>query len=211
MRAKQVNELIPKICEYENIVCRGIHFHRKTQNTSEWSLKYELEQTIKPEILQKIHMVNIGGGLPDVYKNSRPEIINQIMSKILELKKWLNQQKISTVIEPGRYLAAHSIELETSIKNIYENTIIVDCSVYNACMDAFVANIRLLVKGETDKSQGEGYTIKGMTPCSMDIFRYKVYLKNPVKGDKIIFENAGAYNFWTNFCNLKKIPTVITK
>jgi ornithine decarboxylase len=53
--------------------------------------------------------------------------------------------------------------------------------------------------------------IKGVTPCSLDLFRYRVYLKNPKVGDEITFLNAGAYNFTTDFCNLEKIENEILK
>jgi len=45
----------------------------------------------------------------------------------------------------------------------------------------------------------------------MDIFRYKVYLNSPKVGDKIRFLNAGAYNFSSDFCNLKKLKTEIVE
>jgi len=51
--------------------------------------------------------------------------------------------------------------------------------------------------------------IKGKTPCSLDIFRYKVNLPEVKVGDKIIFLNAGAYNFSTNFCRLNELKTEI--
>jgi ornithine decarboxylase len=56
---------------------------------------------------------------------------------------------------------------------------------------------------------GEKYMIKGCTPASEDIFRYEVYLINPKVGDKLKFLNAGAYNYTTDFCSLKKIKTFI--
>ncbi len=74
-------------------------------------------------------------------------------------------------------------------------------------MDTFVAHIRLLVKKELQ--DGVAYTIKGCTPDSMDIFRYKVFLEKQKVGDKLVFLNAGAYNFTTNFCNLPKLETII--
>ena len=43
----------------------------------------------------------------------------------------------------------------------------------------------------------------------MDLFRYRVFLKDPKVGDKIVFLNAGAYNFATDFCGLKKLETVV--
>jgi ornithine decarboxylase len=200
-----INELLPVLRENKNIEKLGIHFHRKTQNVSEWSLKEELFDSIKH--WDKIDLVNIGGGIPAQYKNSGNMILPGIFSKIMDLKKWLNEKGINMIIEPGRYIAAYPIRLEANIKAIYDNNIIIDCSVYNSAMDTFVANVRLLVENEL--SEGEAYTIKGCTPDSMDIFRYRVYLKNPKIGNKIVFLNAGAYTYTTDFCNLPKLETVI--
>ena len=67
----------------------------------------------------------------------------------------------------------------------------------------------VLVYGEVEKGEGQPYVIKGITPCSMDLFRYRVYLNNPKVGDEIVFLNAGAYNFTTNFCDLPELETEI--
>ena len=75
-------------------------------------------------------------------------------------------------------------------------------------MDTFVAHIRLKVKGELEE-KGEAFTIKGCTPDSMDIFRYRVYLNRPNIGDKLVFINAGAYTYTTDFCNLPKLKVII--
>ena len=74
-------------------------------------------------------------------------------------------------------------------------------------MDTFVVPIRLLVEGELEN--GTAYTIKGCTPDSTDVFRYRVYLDMPKIGDKIVFRNAGAYTYTTDFCNLEKLETVV--
>ena len=76
--------------------------------------------------------------------------------------------------------------------------------MYNSDTDAFVVPAKLLVEGE---GSGQAYVIKGVTPCSMDIFRYRVYLSE-VK-DEIVFLNAGAYNFSTDFCDLEKLETEV--
>jgi hypothetical protein len=60
------------------------------------------------------------------------------------------------------------------------------------------------------KAIGEKFLIKGRSPDSLDIFRYKVFLREKPKiGDKIVFKNVGAYNFYTDFNNLPRIKTVI--
>ena len=71
--------------------------------------------------------------------------------------------------------------------------------------------VKLIVEGELEKGEGKPYVIKGVTPCSMDLFRYRVYLKEPKVGDKIIFLNAGAYNFSSDFCNLNELETKVVR
>ncbi len=207
--SKKINEIMPQLRKNKNISKLGIHFHRKTQNVSEWSLKKELINSITKENLERIDYINIGGGLPAEYKNFRKSVIENIFKKILELKEWLSEKNIKMIIEPGRFIAASPVRLEANIKSIYENNIIIDCSVYNSAMDTFVANIRLLVEDEVSEKEGQAYTIKGCTPDSMDIFRYRAYLKQAEVGQKIVFLNAGAYNYASDFCNLPKLDTVV--
>ena len=68
-------------------------------------------------------------------------------------------------------------------------------------------NYRDSIQDEIEKeSKGcKAYVVKGSTPCSMDLFRYRVYLKDPKIGDELVFLNAGAYNFTTDFCDLEKL------
>jgi ornithine decarboxylase len=209
MYSNQIKEIIPKLKEKKYIDKLGIHFHRKTQNTSEWSLKYELSSLYSEELLKIIDIVNIGGGIPIKYKNFRTEIINNIFERINELKDWLNSFDIKMMIEPGRFISGPSGILETEIMNIYDNNIIVNCSVFNSYMDTYIADLRLIVEDELEEGKGNMYTIKGCTPDSADIFRYRVFLSEKKVGDKIRFINAGAYNFYTEFCSLPKPEVII--
>ncbi len=204
MNSEVINKRLGELRKNNNIEQLGIHFHRKSQNMSEWDYKYEISNMLDLEI---IDIVNMGGGLPAEYANTNVDVINSIFNKIKEFKEWLG--KIKLIIEPGRFIAAPACKLETNIIGIHENNIIVDASVYNSDMDALIVPVKLLIENELKK--GKPYVIKGITPCSMDLFRYKVYLENPKVGDKLIFLNAGAYNFNTEFCDLDKIETVIVE
>ena len=207
MYSATINELIPKLYANDNISKIGLHFHRKTQNVSEWSIKEELEDSIYPKLWEMIDFVNIGGGIPAEYKNFESTVLKTIFSKIDAARTWLNSKNIKMIIEPGRFIAASPVKLETKIINIYDNNIVVDCSIFNAAMDTWVAHIRLKIEGELE--DGIHYTVKGCSPDSADILRYKVFLDNPKIGDKIIFLNAGAYTYSTDFCNLPKLEVVI--
>jgi len=206
MTSKRINELIPKLRNNTNIDKLGVHFHRKTQNMAEWSLKYEIEDILEEQTLKDIDYINIGGGLPADYANTNVKVINSIINKIQEFRNFSTQNNIKLIIEPGRFISAPSIKLQTKILSIDENNIVVNASVYNSNMDALIVPVKLLVEGE---GNGKPYVIKGLTPCPLDLFRYKVYLENPKIGDTITFLNAGAYNFTTNFCDLDEIETEI--
>jgi ornithine decarboxylase len=201
MTAKEVNTHINKL---QNMTL-GIHVHRKTQNISEWLLQEELQEVLEENTLKKIDYLNIGGGLPILYRNSSDKNISYIFENIQKVVAWFPKK---VIIEPGRFISGPSVKLQTTIKGMFENTIILDCSVYNTAVDTVLCSpIRLFIDGEQE--EGKNYLIKGNTPCSLDIMRYAVKLNNPQVGDNIIFLNAGAYNYTTNFCSLKKIPTKI--
>jgi ornithine decarboxylase len=207
MYSSQINELIPKLKQNQNIQKLGIHFHRKTQNLSEWSLIRELEDSLSSETFKNIDFVDIGGGIPVSYKNTKAEMIQNVFEKINDLKQFLHQKNIKLIIEPGRAIAGPSGKLITHIKNVVDNTIIIDASVYNCSMDTIVSHIKLLVEGEDLEEKGQPYIIKGCTPASEDIFRYRVYFKKekePKIGDQLIFLNAGAYIYYTDLFNLEK-------
>jgi len=202
-----INKEILDLKKLEFIKNIGIHFHRKTQNIAEWDLKREIESVLSEDVLNCLNYIIIGGGLPSVYANTNVKIFDGIFRRINDFREWLNDFNVKMIIEPGRFIAAPSGRLVSHIKSIYENNIIVNASVYNSDMDALIVPVKLLI--ENEKEKGESYVIKGLTPCSMDLFRYKVYLENPEVGDEIVFLNAGAYNFSSDFCDLEKIENIV--
>jgi ornithine decarboxylase len=199
----------------------GMHFHRKTQNMAEWNLKFELTDTFEPQFFKSIDIINIGGGLPSSYANTNVDVIDSIKKKINDLKNLFNGYNVKMIVEPGRFIAAPSGQLEAYVVGLYDNNIIVNTSVYSGDLDALVVPVKLKVKGEFSYEQAKminqdedmevikAYVIKGVTPCSMDLYRYKVYLNEVKVGDKIVFLNAGAYNFSSDFCDLDVIESVI--
>jgi len=204
MSSDIVNSKLKELRDKVNIL--GIHFHRKTQNIAEWNLINEFRDRIKEENLKYLDYVNIGGGLPSEYANTNVDVIDSVLVKIKEFGNYLESKNIKMIIEPGRFIAAPAGKLITEVIRIYDNNIIVNASVYNSDTDALTVPVKLLVEGE---GSGNPYVIKGITPCSMDLFRYKVYLKNVKEGDEIVFLNAGAYNFSSDFCDLEKLDVEI--
>jgi len=206
MDSETINKRLKQLRENNSINKLGIHFHRKTQNVAEWNLTYEISNII--EDFSLLDIVNIGGGIPSEYANTNVEVINSIFKRIDEFKDFLEQKQIQMIIEPGRFIAAPAVKLVTYIVSIDQNNITVNCSVYNTDMDAIVVPVKLKVENE---GKGTPYIIKGITPCSLDLFRYRVYLENPKVGDVLTFLNAGAYNFSSDFCDLEKLETEVVE
>ncbi|WP_445474362.1 decarboxylase [Methanococcoides methylutens] len=210
MSSDVINERIAQLKDNSHIEQLGVHFHRKTQNVNEWKIQQDIEDVLSEGTLEAIDILNIGGGLPSEYANTNVDVIGSIFRRLTELREWLHEKDIQLMIEPGRFISAPAGKLITYITAVYDNNIIVNASVYNSDMDAILVPVKLRVEGEVGNNAGKPYVIKGCTPCSMDLFRYRVYLKDEPKiGDEIVFINAGAYNFTSNFCDLEEIPTEI--
>lgn len=210
MPAAKINEIIYKIKNNKYIKNLGVHIHRKSQNISEWDIVSELKDSLGKESLKRIKSINLGGGLPSIYRSSNVNVYDYIFKKLKEATDWLKEKNISCIIEPGRFLAAPCIKLETRIIQKNENNLVINVSIYNCALDCVLTGTKMLVEDELDENkEGKYYLIKGNSPTRDDIFRYKVKLKNPKIGDKIIFLNAGAYNYSTDFFGYKKIKTEI--
>ena len=206
MDSATVRRKIAELQGHPAIEALGVHVHRKSQNISEWSLVEELKGILDDEA--GIQLLNIGGGIPARYANSSDDALEGIFRKLREVVAFAKERDIKVIAEPGRFIAAPSVVLETTVKRVVGDTVILDCSVYNSAMDSLIVPLKLAVDGEL--SEGKAYTLKGCTPCSMDLFRYAVRLARPPKeGETIRFLNAGAYNFASDFCGLRKLETVI--
>ncbi|MBS3090780.1 decarboxylase [Candidatus Pacearchaeota archaeon] len=210
MPSSKVNGIISEIKDNPSISRLGVHIHRKSQNTSEWEIKSELLDSLASQSMKRINFVNLGGGLPVQYKSYTAEIMPYIFNKIKEAAAWLHEKGIEAYIEPGRFVAAPAVKLETGIIQIYSSVIVVNTSLYNCALDTLITETKMLVENElADYEKGEYYLIKGNSPTRDDIFRYKVKLKQLKVGDKIVFLNAGAYNYTTDFCGFRKLKTEI--
>ncbi|MCK4649830.1 decarboxylase [Candidatus Pacearchaeota archaeon] len=210
MPSKKVNDLISKLKNNPQINQLGIHIHRKSQNTSEWEIVEELQDSLTQETLSTISILNLGGGLPVQYKSYTNSTLPYILKKISNAKEFLDKYNIQTIIEPGRFLAAPPIKLRTNIIQIQENNIILNTTIYNCALDNVLTETKMLVKEEIPEEQeGQYYLLKGNSPTRDDIFRYKVKLTDPKVGDEITFINAGAYNYTTDFFGYKKLETKI--
>jgi len=210
MSSKKINEIISEIKNNPFIEKLGVHIHRKSQNTSEWEIEEELKDSLTEDSLKRIDALNLGGGLPAKYRSYTSKILPYIFQKLTNAKKFLEGYNIETIIEPGRFLAAPCIKLQTEIIQVQNNNLIVNTTIYNCALDNILTGTKMLVENELgEDNEGGYYLIKGNSPTRDDIFRYKVKLDNPKVGDTITFLNAGAYNYTTDFFGYKKLRTEI--
>jgi ornithine decarboxylase len=209
MKLNEIKSSIDNLSQNKNILKLGVHFHRKTQNVSEWDLFEEVNDSLTEKYLKKINYINLGGGLPGKYENSHDNQLETIFTKIRKLKSLTDKFNIKLIIEPGRFIASPSVKLNCQIIAIHDDTCFVNISIFNGMLDTVIANIKLIVQEESKSNGSKPYTIKGCTPDSADIIRYRTYLKNPKIGDILTFNNCGAYTYTTNFCALKEIQTLI--
>lgn len=206
---RRAKELLSEVRSDPKIEGLGIHFHRKTQNVGEWSLVEDVSEALG-DAMSSIDWVNIGGGIPVSYANSKPDL-NTVFKEIDELRDYLRAEGVKLMMEPGRFIAAPSVVLEAEVLNVYEGNAVLDCSIFNAYIDTYLLNVRLPILEEVEGG-GYRYLLKGRSPDSLDIFRYSVYLDRELKpGDKVIFLNAGAYNFHTEFNDMPKLRTDIVE
>ncbi len=209
MDVQTINKLIEELSGVDLIEKLGVHIHRKTQNTSEWEIVGELKDSLNEASLKKIDFLNLGGGLPALYRGYTANTFPYIFEKIKKTKQFLENYKIKTYLEPGRFLAAPSVNLHTQIIQVQNKNLIINTTIYNCALDTLLSSTKMLVQGELEK--GKAYLIKGNSPTRDDIFRYKVFLKNPKVGDEIVFLGAGAYNYSTDFFGYKKLKTEVVE
>ena len=209
MDSKKVNELINELTGNDFIEKIGVHIHRKSQNTSEWEIVEELRDSLSEDSLRKISFLNLGGGLPSIYRGYTTKVLPYIFEKIKKARDFLKDYGIETYVEPGRFLAAPCINLHTKIIQVQGKNLIINTTIYNCALDTVLTSKKMLVKEELEN--GNAYLIKGNSPTRDDLFRYKVFLDKPKVGEEIIFLGAGAYNYSTDFFGYKKLDTKIVE
>ncbi len=212
MPARRVNEIISEVSSNPLIGELGVHIHRKSQNTSEWEIKEEIKDSLSVKSLESIDVINFGGGLPTRYRSYTSKVLPYIFQKLADAKTFLDKYNVKSVIEPGRFIASPCIKLVVEIIQIQGKNIVINTTIYNCAIDNVLTGTKMLLENEVPENEdGEYYLIKGNSPTRDDIFRYKVKLANPKVGDKIVFLNAGAYNYTTDFFGYKKLETEVVK
>lgn len=186
----------------------GISFYVGSQATKaeRWAKGIETIKPVIEELMAEgvtLEMINIGGGFPVVYENHEkapelPEIVTKVHSALHTLPYI---PKI--IMEPGRGIVASSTVLVSEV--ISKTTrngkvwLCIDGGIYNALYEAMIHqgstryNVYPPAPIEPD-AEIMNCVLAGPTGDSLDIIARDVPLPSYITvGDRLIFENAGAY------------------
>ncbi len=202
-----IHELM-KSAKKLGLVPYGLSFHVGSQAThvEHWSdailaLKPAIEKLHKDGII--LEVLNIGGGFPVEYSNHKhvPEL-GEIAEKVHRALDSLPYRP-RIIVEPGRALiAAPTIMVAEVISKTIrrgKTWLVLDGGIYNCLYEAMIHQGTTQYEVHTtrkakEKSQQMPCVLAGPTGDSLDIISRDVTLPESMQvGDKLIFENAGAY------------------
>lgn len=186
----------------------GISFHVGSQAThaEHWA---NAILSIKPVIenLQKdgvtLEIIDIGGGFPVIYNNHKyvphlSDIVPRI-NKALHTLPYMPK----IIIEPGRGIVATSTvmvaEVISRTKRMGKEWLVLDGGIYNCLYEAMIHQGTTQYDVHTVKTPKRNAelmpcVLSGPTGDSLDIITRDISLPDFINvGDKLIFENAGAY------------------
>lgn len=186
----------------------GISFHVGSQAThvEHWSdailsLKPVIEELEEDGII--LEMLDIGGGFPVVYSNHKQvPHLEDIVSKIHSALHILPYMP-KIIMEPGRGLvAAATVMVSEVISRTMrrgKTWLVLDGGIYNCLYEAMIHQGTTQYDVYTQRASKKRVepipcVLAGPTGDSLDIITRDVTLPSSIEvGDRLIFENAGAY------------------
>jgi ornithine decarboxylase len=185
----------------------GISFHVGSQATNEnrWSNAITILRPVIEDLAKEgvsLEMLDIGGGFPVAYYNHQN--VPHLTDIVAHIRNSLHMLPYipKIIMEPGRGIVASSTVLVASVisRTVRGGKVwlCLDAGIYNALYEAMVHqgltqyNVHPFVVQNSDDMMHA--TLAGPTGDSLDIIAREIELPSYIDvGDKLIFENAGAY------------------
>jgi ornithine decarboxylase len=185
----------------------GISFHVGSQATNEnrWSNAITILRPVIEDLAKEgvsLEMLDIGGGFPVAYYNHQN--VPHLTDIVAHIRNSLHMLPYipKVIMEPGRGIVASSTVLVASVisRTVRGGKVwlCLDAGIYNALYEAMVHqgltqyNVHPFVVQNSDDMMHA--TLAGPTGDSLDIIAREIELPSYIDvGDKLIFENAGAY------------------
>lgn len=186
----------------------GISFYVGSQAThaDRWAKAIHMVQPVIEELLKdgiKLEVLNIGGGFPVNYDNHQnaPKL-KEIVSTVHDAMDTLPYEP-KVIMEPGRGLVANSTVLVAEVIARNDRAgkpwLVLDAGIYNALYEAMIHQGATQytvhpLHPPTGDVEIMTCTLAGPTGDSLDIINRHAKLPSYINvGDKLVFENAGAY------------------
>jgi ornithine decarboxylase len=148
----------------------------------------------------KIVMLNVGGGFPAQYRDSKIPPLSEFFAAIeSQFNRWFSKSDCELVCEPGRSLVASSSSLLCRVKHRRkDNTLYLNDGIYGGFMEQFVTFFKLPAKvhrdGQVILDTPEEFKVYGPTCDSSDCFTETIFLPASIRTDDWIeFGLTGAY------------------
>jgi ornithine decarboxylase len=203
----------------------GVSFNVGSQatRTGDWADGVRAVAPVFHELLAEgitLEVLNLGGGFPTPYRD-HPEIpLCEIAAAVRAALASLPYQP-RLIVEPGRRLVATSMKLVTTVVARIERPggpwLFLDCGVYNALYEALLHQGRTAypVSAIGHAEGGEKlqpFVLAGPTGDGLDIIARDIPLPASLsEGDRLMFENVGAYTlpFASSFNGFAPPPVYI--
>jgi len=207
---KETNLTLGESSELDDIT--GLHYFFGTQSQHQRKnyedlTKFIIFTTQIKKTGYNIQEITISPGIPTPQNNQTTPTIETISQEITKRTKELNKHNIKINLLIGRYIAAPTMKLITTITNIENQTAYIDASAYNTYADCLITKTKLTTENNKQGKKTK-YTIRGCTPDKLDILT-EIETTELKPQTQLTFTNLGAYQITTDFANLKKPKTVI--
>jgi ornithine decarboxylase len=179
----------------------GITFHVGSQTTTPDAFAIALEEVnslIKASGVV-IDRLDVGGGFPSIYPDSRPQKLKDFVDVIDEgVEKLPVREDIEVMCEPGRALVAEAESLIVRVDARRDNELFINDGAYGILFDAahlnFVFPARVVSRDIAERDELQPFALWGPTCDSIDYMEGPFQLPASVReGDYIEIGNIGAY------------------
>ena len=204
LSCEQAERILSQLSKYKWLKFVGIHNHAASQNTNleSWIQNTRTLEKFTLDLPKDIDLqiVNLGGGFPISYMNSKKLPVEKIFSDALGpsirniLKRFPN---VKLVIEPGRFLVGPTGFLATQVTNLQSSSelegAVVNASLFATFNDRLLSKMVFQPPIFSSQTGTNRYFIRGSSPASDDFFGIYNNLPTLKIADVIIFGMMGAY------------------
>ena len=179
----------------------GITFHVGSQTTTPDAYVAALEEVHKLIVMSGvvIDRLDVGGGFPSVYPDSRPVDLGDFITAIEDSVKLLPMREdVRLMCEPGRALVAEAESLIVRVDARRGNELYINDGSYGVLFDAahlgFVFPAQVVSRAVDEREELFPFSLYGPTCDSIDHMAGPFMLPASVQeGDYIEIGNVGAY------------------